>query len=340
MSDATQYMKVLWVDDDVAMAQSLSNKAALEGIYLVHYPSWEEAEPMLEKEFDSWDAIILDAHCRAKRDEALTGNSATRFLMHVLHRLPDIFAKHGGKKIPWYIFSAGIVDQTDLGLNELLEGSMDRPPEWDSDFEGTYYSKGSDTEKLFKSIKGLREKSLETKLTSEMFPEVFKAIDRINSRGLRTEMLTVLKPLATSIEIDDCNHRFVNVRCVIESIFTDMINRGLLSKKLITKGVTNISWCSLVLLGDPKKFPEGLESLHLTPANCPLLGRAPKIMADNIKNMYQTAGDSAHTNSKHAPGKRSADLNDYFLDRPETDYLLRSFAYQLCDFILWYNTVI
>lgn len=340
------YIKVLWVDDDLDLASSLPDEAIMEGINMVHFPSWEEAEPALEKEFDSWDAIVLDAHCRVKRNEALSSNAASRFLMGAVNKLPRIFAQHG-RQIPWYILSAGIVNQQDLGLDGLLEGNVERLPEWDYEFDGTYYTKGvAGANKLFQSILHLREMSIETRIAGELYPEVFRAIDEIGQPRLREYMMGVLKPMHDERTIAaDYNHRFNDVRRVIESVFANMIEKGLLPSSLRSKGEgrgPNLSWCSLVLIGDTDKYKGDLARMELTEANCPLQGRIPKIMGDNIKNMIFTAGNNEHADvvKREATYKRSADLSDYFRGRTETDYLVRSFALQLCDFVLWYSMVL
>ena len=59
----------------------------------------------------------------------------------------------------------------------------------------------------------------------------------------------------------------------------------------------------------------------------------PKIIQDNIIHMIHTAGSDVHseegadTNSKH--------ITEYLKDVGNTSYLLKSYALQLCDVILW-----
>ena len=64
----------------------------------------------------------------------------------------------------------------------------------------------------------------------------------------------------------------------------------------------------------------------------------PKIIQDNIIHMIHTAGSDVHseegadTNSKH--------ITEYLKDVGNTSYLLKSYALQLCDVILWYKNYI
>ena len=72
--DLTQ---VLWVEDDPLVTESFPLKAEDFDLELVPYCCWDDAKDALEKDYDRWSAIILDAMCKHHRDSA---DSAVVFL--------------------------------------------------------------------------------------------------------------------------------------------------------------------------------------------------------------------------------------------------------------------
>lgn len=80
--------KVLWVDDltgtqDEIFAAGFESVADGQGIDLIPFTNWEEAELELKKNFKSYSAIILDANCKYGKNDSKTDE----FLFHRLYRL-------------------------------------------------------------------------------------------------------------------------------------------------------------------------------------------------------------------------------------------------------------
>ena len=66
-----KYIQVLWVEDDPMITSAYPNEADMvAGIELHPFPCWEEAEVELERNYEHWDAIILDAKCKYRKDDA------------------------------------------------------------------------------------------------------------------------------------------------------------------------------------------------------------------------------------------------------------------------------
>lgn len=61
----------------------------------------------------------------------------------------------------------------------------------------------------------------------------------------------------------------------------------------------------------------------------------PKIIQDNMIHMIHTAGSDVHTSS--ADDEDTKHLQEYLKEVGNTSYLLKSYALQLCDVILWYK---
>ena len=107
-----------------------------------------------------------------------------------------------------------------------------------------------------------------------------------------------------------------------------MVEQGILPDALYSnrsgKQEINLSWSSLFLSGKP--IPNsGLSTTKII---------FPKVLSDNVKNMIFVTGAYLHIENKDEKSQR---IHEY-LQMTGTSYLIRSYALQLCDFILWYNS--
>ena len=93
-----KYIQVLWVEDDPMITSAYPNEADMvAGIELHPFPCWEEAEVELERNYEHWDAIILDAKCKYRKDDA---DKAEKFLSHVFPKIMTLAARKN-RTIPW-----------------------------------------------------------------------------------------------------------------------------------------------------------------------------------------------------------------------------------------------
>lgn len=105
--------KVLWVDDDESIIHAYATLAEVNyNLSLDVAPDWETAEEKLRVHFREYSAIILDANCKLNKSDSKPSES---FLGQASVRLSRIFGeKH--EFIPWYILSAGTMNQFDTVL--------------------------------------------------------------------------------------------------------------------------------------------------------------------------------------------------------------------------------
>lgn len=81
-------IQVLWVDDDPLITDAYPREAEmLEGIEIVPFLCWEDAEEALEDDYNRWDTILLDAKCSFRRGDP---DKAPRFLMNVFRRIESL----------------------------------------------------------------------------------------------------------------------------------------------------------------------------------------------------------------------------------------------------------
>ena len=105
--------KVLWVDDDESIIDAYATLAEVNyNLSLDVAPDWETAEEKLRVHFREYSAIILDANCKLNKSDS---KPSEFFLGQASARLSRIFGeKH--EFIPWYILSAGTMNQFDTVL--------------------------------------------------------------------------------------------------------------------------------------------------------------------------------------------------------------------------------
>ena len=81
------FYKVLWVDDELSIVQSMLTKAEGYNIDLCHVSNWKDAEQLLNTNFEDFSAIILDAECKIDNSNP----EESSFIHKVLPSLKAIF---------------------------------------------------------------------------------------------------------------------------------------------------------------------------------------------------------------------------------------------------------
>lgn len=310
-------IKVLWIEDDPGQTEAYPAEAEVFGLHLHPYSCWDDAKEALEKDFDSWEAIILDAKCKHHRDSA---DNAMKFLGEALSGLNRLFAKHQ-HTINWYILSGG----SDEELNDLI---LDERKSWDGDWPKLYYSKTTDREALFERIKKQVEHSTQTQVKTQYFRDVFEAISEAELDGqVETHMLNLLTPVVfpENVAPGDYNNRTREARIVVEYLFRGMIRMGMLPKmdRNNKKGSINLTEsCRFIT-----KAKINGENIY------------PETIGSNLYDIVNMVGSLVHS----SPGDSTYETDKfkrYMLETGRTTYLLKSYALQLCDVILWFNNYI
>lgn len=323
-------LKILWVEDDPNVTNAYPLEASLEGLDLVTYPCWDEGLDALIKEFDTWDAIILDAKCKKTKQDT---DNAARFLPQALADIGRVCTqrKH---QICWYVLSAGSGEESQQ-INDLI---IDERLAWDRDWternNKKYYFKGTDRNLLFKRIYSLlsrQSRSRHYQLKSILYRDLFHAIDKCN---LSEEVSLYLLDLLSSLHFGDATHSekdsMWKIRKSVEVIFRSMIDeKGMLPPDFkSSKGKINLTLCSIFLSGG--EIYDKKDSTKLLYHPKPLYNY---ILAQNIEGIIKITGSYLHTENKVSQYKTS----EYLSDVSNSPYLIRGMTFQLCDFILWFN---
>lgn len=344
-----KYIQVLWVENDPLITDTYPREAdMLEGIELHPFNCWEDAETELENCYDRWDAIILDAKCSFRHDDA---DKATRFLSNVFRRIENI-AKIKNRTIPWYVLSG----QGEDDIHDLIPEDIEWDRDWIKISNRRFYSKNGkvtiggkevpERHALYKRIKTqVIHNNQHMQVEYDEYPDVFHALDHL---GLECEVGFFLMPLLEPIHFkgtknEDYNHRYVDLRKSLEEIFRHMVGKGILPSGIISKGKkenVNLSWSSLFLGADQPENPETLKDSpeqkfwmkyeRLTDG--PIL---PKQLSYWLKSAIFQAGGAVHTNTNEE--EIAMNLDKYLPHVGGSPYMLRSLAMGLCDLILWYD---
>ena len=313
-------IQVLWVEDDEKVTKTYPVKAKLLGLQLVPHLCWDDAKVALEREYDRWSAIILDAKCKHHRESA---DNAVRFLGEALKDISTI-AQKKGRTIPWYILTGG--DES-----EVSDSINDDRMEWDSDWtvakHKNYYSKATDRDELYRRIRYRASISPRLQI-QKMYRNVFKAIEECN---IDIEAYNALEDLLIPIhfpdEIDakDYNDKFQKARDVLEYIFRSMSTFGILPN---WGKQVNLTASSLLLVNMDFK---NKDDSPIVTSRARIL---PKELSRIMKVMVNIIPPFCHSDSGIEDNVRK---KEYINSVDNSTFLLKSFTLQFCDLILWYR---
>lgn len=215
--------RVLWIDDE--SFPSFEVLAGYKKIQLDHFSNWEDALPILEKHFNEWTAIVLDANCKLfSRDAGIT----ERFLGTVISSLMRLYGLHH-REIPWYILSAGTMNSFDLITDVVVtQERLEREKDWGE----TVYLKG-EQESEIELINNIRRvgDTQSNNIVLYRHKDAFQYLgdDALISDSARKIMLKALAVLYYPEE--NLNYEFAGnpIRKVVEYLFKAAYKYGLLS---------------------------------------------------------------------------------------------------------------
>jgi len=184
--------------------------------------------------------------------------------------------------------------------------------------------KNTDREMLYKRIR-IHSRKSERLQIQEMYKEVFSAIEECEIHDDAYNALEdLLLPIHFPSIIDDENYndKFKSARIILEYIFRSMITKGMLPDF----GKINFAWSSCILGGEDCCVGKTIvvKSKRILPV----------VMSKLLKEMVQSIPSTVHSSDDHHKHKRN--IPEYLKSVGNTTFLLKSYALQLCDFILWY----
>lgn len=317
-------IQVLWVEDDPEVTETYPVKAESFGLELKPYPCWDDAKAALEGDYYRWSAIILDAKCKHHCDSK---DSAVVFLREALKDI-SVLNEKNGHIIPWYVLTGG--DES-----EVSDSINDERMQWDKDWTDSenkkYYSKNVDNEKLFRRIRYHAYKSPRIQI-QEMYRHVFEAVEEcgIDDKGYNSlEDLLVPIHFPKDIKDKDYNDKFEKARSVLEYIFRSMSSYGILPE---WGKQVNLQWSSCLLSGMSaiRKDEKGNDVVIIECKKQIL----PAVLKETLRCMTRIIPAFCHSDNKE---EKDVKKEEYLNKVDDSTLLLKSFAFQISDFILWYK---
>lgn len=322
------YYKVLLVDDNKRLGESLQPKAEQYGLDLRQVVCWADAKEQLDNrdDFERWSAIILDANCTFEKDAI----PDLHFLDKVLEKLQGLFERHVSQ-IPWFVLTAG--GKSDFEF--VREGILSR--ERDKSWGDVFYFKdkpdenGKDqVEILFENIQRIAPLSEKNKIKfryKNVFDVLKEHFDKQGeSEGLMLDLLTELHFPKKNFEPVNYYNR---LRKVVECLFRACNKIGLLPDDFIDADhkINSVQEASLYLAGKVSdhlhiRYGEEGESVF------------PRIIAEIVKRILNVTNRHSHT--AEIEEEEREELNAYCQEVHSCNMLF-GYALQLCDVIEWFG---
>ena len=329
MSETNILYKVLWVEDEDILVKQLKIKSKRFGLKLDRYTNWQEAKEVLVKDFDSYSAIIFDAHCKLKPDSPDT--EKIFFLPEALIELEGIFGKKQ-KYIPWYVFSGQI-------KNEEMTSSFQTAVifrkrfniEWGEMLYDKTADEGSDKhhETLFRKIQEVA-RTQSNNIVLYRHKDVFKYLggESLIDGSARQRLLRMLGALYYPEENIKFEYAGNPLRKVLERLFRAANRNGLLSKGCFDDQSRLILLnASRYLGGETINCYKGREITHKSRWGEEGESIFPKDIAMMVKNILNFSGAESHTEEDEEP----------YLIEDGNKELFFGYVMQLCHVIKWFG---
>lgn len=327
------FYKVLWVDDELSIVQSMLTKAEGYNIDLCHVSNWKDAEQLLNTNFEDFSAIILDAECKIDNSNP----EESSFIHKVLPSLKAIFGKKQ-EDIPWYILSAGTMENFDNTLNIAQFNRSDYEKEWGR----MDYSKSSPAdydnceEKLFENIRRVASNKT-SNIILYRYKDTFKYLG--DGKLLGKEAYNIMMKMLCNLYYPEKNLYFEYqgnpLRKVMEYLFRAAHKHGLLPNECFER-------CGQLNLLDANRFMSGKNTIHSMLRYGKEEDKRNGIQGDTIfpdylgkitKNILNFASANSHTSESN---EYTIDDNDLVVDENEKE-LFFGYVLQLCHAIKFFG---
>lgn len=332
MIDQINY-KVLWVDDDESIIDAYATLAEVNyNLSLDVAPDWETAEEKLRVHFREYSAIILDANCKLNKSDS---KPSEFFLGQASVRLSRIFGeKH--EFIPWYILSAGTMNQFDTVLALInTEERQNMEFVWGE----LLYRKDSVGEDgpdaLFKRIVEVsNDKTINKVLLRHA--DVFKYLGKgklIDYVQARNYMLKMLSALYNPEENLNFEYEGNPLRKVLEYVFRTALDYGLIPEvcKTDEKSIS-LKLASRFMSGMNVRIPSDKCNTSVRYGKEEdALAIFPQEMSTIVWNLIQFSNEASHTSEKT--------MASYFINYADKEIFF-GYTLFLCNFIKWFGNYV
>ncbi len=290
---------ILWIDDEHESLSSTKGRAKRNGINLIPFKSLNKGMSELERNYPSYDGILLDAKFFENEDD----KKGTEDTFNV-HRAKETLLRLN-KKFEIFILTGQAEAYEDRTFNKAFT---------------KVYKKGSDSEmdRLFLDIKEAAKNQPDTQIR-QTYKRVFDVCTERYIGELAGQDILALLKISDETNIDV---HFNTIRKIIEDLFTAFNKFDLLPSEFINPTVA-LNQSSIFLAGleqhqdtDAKfKQHRHLEGTHL-----------PEQIARYLKSILSVSQAGSH--------RSSIDLH---IKAVKTPFLFKSVLFQLMDVLIWFK---
>lgn len=321
--------KVLWVDDLVTNPSYITHfQSKAEDYNIVLHPvsNWEDAAKLLNDNFEDYSAIILDAECKMNASDP----EENLFIHKVLPSLTSIFGKKQ-TTIPWYILSAGTMEDFDTAMSIALCLHKEYEEEWGA----MTYSKSAPEQnensqkRLFENIKKVASNKIANKVLAR-YQDTFQYLGE--GKLIDKEARSILIKLLCQLHYPEENAHFEYLgnplRKVLEHLYRSAHNIGLLPNECFdNRGQLNLL--------DANRYMSGLSTGHDSKLRYGKEGDTifPKQIGYITKNILNFASSDSHTSETN---EYTLDDKDLVIDE-KTKELFFGYILQLCHVIKFFG---
>lgn len=335
MSNEILY-KVLWVEDEYEKFGPVISDAEDFGIELVPVSNWQDAEVELNRDFDSFSAIILDAMCKLKPDDS----PEEIFTFKAVTALSAIFErKH---PIPWYILSAGTMANFNNVVLYVHSNQNMRLEEWGPEMvfmKDLPDDNPQSSDSLFRQIqKVAAQQHINFVISRHRGVFAYLGTDKLIGGEARSIMAQMLGAFYFPQDYHDFKYDGNPLRKVVEYMFRSAYKHGLLPKDCFER-------CDQINLLDSCRYMSGLTTKH---SNCHFGdpgslkdGRGgdtifPEHIANSLRYIISFSNTSSHTNEENP---YTIDDEDIVLSENEKE-LFFGHVMHLCHIIKFYGNYV
>ena len=297
---------ILWIDDQHEELPALHRTAIDYGIKLFPYKSMNGGCGELEKNYNLYDAILLDAKFFENEDD-VPGTEDTKWVHQAKDRILQL-----GKKFEYFVLTGQAKAYASEEFNNAFKFVFEK-------------GKSEDSDKLFERLVIAAKNQIETQIRHEN-SILFEALKSYDIEVTKT-LLKILKGIKIGSSGFDDQLYFTQLRIILEHLFRKANSIGLLHDACIQQGNNKVN------LTESSLFLSGFDTKHLN-VSCTIT-HFPKLIAKNVKNIIYTTGAASHTSNVDVT--QNIDIQAY---RHEitSPYLLYSLAFQLMDVLLWFDS--
>lgn len=337
----TIFYKVLWVDDQnldphhnpTSFFEGYQLMAEEYNIELVPFDNWEEAEESLNKNFDEYSAIILDANCKIHK----SGLEDEAFITAVLPSLTTIFGEKRKAK-PWYLLSAGTMNNF-----ENIVSAARYQHSKNEDWGELLYLKDNANESgesvkhnlnsLFSNIERIAKMQSRIRILSR-HNDVFQLIgtDKLIGIDAKEILIRILTALYYPQECKGFDHKlyYNQTRQLIEKLFRGCHKVGLLPDECIENDIVNI-WESYNFLSGkgmknkPIRFGDNGETV------------LPPFIDKQLQQIIFLTNEFSHSSKEYGTEKEHTNMRE-FIEKNNISGTLFALTLIIMDLIVWLDS--